>query len=215
MKNFLSYFFPQTLLKTSSQWNRQIRVNLEQGEPKLLVNGSRQSGAYIRGLWENALMYFPVTRLSPERILVLGVGGGTVIKLLTNKYPGNQITGVDVDPRIIDIGKKYFGLEKLVNLRLVECEAQKYMIREIKAKKHSDLIVVDIFLGSDVPDFVVSPEFMKICRQLLSSSGALLINYLREKDYWQKAQKFTTLLRQVFTDVQSFEIANNVFFFCS
>ena len=87
MLSFMS-FFPKTVLKISSRYNADIRVVREWSGMKLLVHGSPQSGSYIRMLWSRALRKFHVDSLQTiHSILVLGVGGGTVIDLLAKRFP--------------------------------------------------------------------------------------------------------------------------------
>src|SRR3989344_462699 len=101
-------FFPVLLFKTSSRFNPDIRVVREWGGMKLLVNGSRQSGPNIRKLWERAFRAFRLDAVGTiKSILVLGIGGGTVIELLSARFPTAAITAVDVDQTIIDIAKDY------------------------------------------------------------------------------------------------------------
>jgi len=84
----LSYIVPRVIYKTGSRYNRKIWVVEEAGKNKLLVNGARESGPYIEGLWRYALRELLVdsSRLV-QNILVLGVAGGTVIHLLHALYP--------------------------------------------------------------------------------------------------------------------------------
>lgn len=211
----LSYIFPQTLVRAGSRWNREVRVNLEQGEPKLLVNGSRQSGVYIRSLWQRACAALLPAIFRPGKILVLGVGGGTVIDLLLQFYPKAQIVAVDIDPLMADISRRYFGLDGKKNLEITIMDAAKFVAGEIARKRKYDLVIVDIFLGSDVPEFVRSRQFIAANHRVLVSHGQLLVNYLREPAYQARADIFSRRLVEEFREVKNFQIANNIFFGCA
>src|SRR3990170_5760994 len=139
--SFVSYIIPQTIARFSTKYNEDIRVVEESGKPKLLVDGSRQSGGYVEWLWKKAFAAFKLGSglkgpqgLIPT-ILVLGVGGGTVIHLLHKRYPDAHITAVDIDPKMIEIGKRFFALGTIPNLSLVVADAEKF----IKKKTHFDL----------------------------------------------------------------------------
>lgn len=222
---WLSYFFPQTLVITSSKYNQLIRVNEEFGKPKLLVNGSRQSGGYIKGLWEAAFKVFEIEKrsdlstkgptLSIMQILVLGVAGGTVIHLLNKIYPNAIITAVDIDKKMIDIGFKYFSLGTFKNLTVIEFDAKDYVRKTIKKNLKFDLIIVDLFSGREIPQFVESPVFLKALKKLLSDNGSIIINYLRELEYKEKSEKLANELKKMFRQVKDFEIKLNRFFFAS
>jgi spermidine synthase len=206
--NWLSYIYPQELERFSSTYNHDIRVQIENGESKLLVNGSRQSGKYIHDLWQFAIQkLFPHTPLPITRILVLGVAGGTVIHILHNMYPEAEITGVDIDPEMIRIGKTYFGLDKIEKLKVIESDAQKFT-----TKKKFDLIVVDLFSGRIIPDFVLSEKFHKHIQTMLIKNGSVFINYLREKEYGEKADTLEKILVELYAKVLHIDRYNNRFF---
>lgn len=208
---WLSYLVPQTVAIVSSPYNALIRINLESGQYKLLVNGARESGQYIRELWKHAFstLGMPISR-PMKKILVLGVAGGTVIHMLHDMYPEANITGVDIDQVMIDVGKKYFGLGDIKNLHCVRDDA-KVFIRSYKGKPF-DLIVIDIFIGPDVPDFVTSLSFESTVKKILSKQGRTIINYLQQPGYEEKAPKLKKILRTLYKTVRHVNRFNNRFF---
>lgn len=209
--HWLSYLVPFTILKTGSRYNKDIRINEENGKFKLLVNGARESGAYIEGLWRYALRNLRFTgRAKTKNILVLGVAGGTVIHLLHNLYPDARIIGVDIDAVMIEVGKKYFGLDTMQNLRCVCADAATF-VASYKGTRF-DLVVVDIFVGPDIPDFVSSAAFERNVKKHVSAGGVVLINYLRQPGYEEKAAKLQNVLQTLYNNVGSADIHNNRFF---
>ncbi len=214
--SLLSYIFPQTRLINSSKYNQLIRVNEESGRHKLLVNGSRQSGKYVRWLWTGALKNFAITADLPVRsILVMGVAGGDVIHELHRLYPGAQITGVDIDEIMIDIGRKYFGLDDIAELTLKKSDAWDFVNAAVKKKLKYDLIIVDIFIGRSVAGIVEQKDFLIKIKTLLNPSGKVIINYLRELEYKEKSELLSKMLKTVFGHVSDAQIARNRFFLAS
>jgi len=210
---WLSYIFPQTIRRTGSRYNRDIRVNLEKGRYNLLVNGARESGAYIEGLWRYALNNLELyNNPEPRKILVLGVAGGTVIHLLHGVYKKARIIGVDIDEEMIRIGRQYFKLAGIRQLRCVCADAQRYIQ---SAHDHYDLIVIDLFIGPDVPDFVSDFKFHRNIRKLLKPTGAVFINYLRQFGYEKKAVSLEKVLKMHYPSVVSVDRYNNRFFYCT
>lgn len=214
--SFLSSLFPQTVLRTSSRYNSDICVIREWGGHKLLVNGSRQSGPYIRKLWERAFRKFRLVDLQDmHTIVVLGVGGGTVIELLAKRFPAAAITAVDIDPTMIAIAKQYFGIERLPNVRLVGADAKIFVEHCSKKGKVFDLVIVDLFIGREIPAFVATERFYKKFKHVTSPRGAVVINYLREREYQKKSEEVMSVLQRIFFTVRDYSIANNRFFFAS
>lgn len=210
--SFWSCLIPLTLLRTSSRYNRDIRVIEEWGKRRLLVNGSRQSGPTIEVLWKQAIDAFRLPHLPKKpSILVLGVGGGTVMKLLNKRWSEARFTAVDIDAAMIDIAKKFFGFDTFPHIRFVVGDALGF-IRKATPKAY-DCLVIDLFIGRIIPAFVSSPSFSQSLRRSLKPGGILLINYLREHDYQRKSDTLKTLLQKQFQEVADLPISNNRFFF--
>ncbi len=209
---WLSYIFPQTVLITSSKYNKLIRVNEERGQYKLLVNGSRQSGEYIRHLWDHALNKFGINETLPIRnILVLGVAGGNVIRLLRRTFPTAKITGVDIDPVMIDIGIKYFKIDKIPDFKIVNADAGEFVNSN---KSHFDLIIVDIFFGRVSSDLTTQNKFLDKLKSIINPDGRVIINYLRELEYAGKSDRLSDTLKNIFKEVSDARIERNRFFCC-
>lgn len=213
--HWISYIFPKRLLRTSTIFNKDIRVLEEYGKPKLLVNGSRQSGEYVKKLWSKAISAFGLTPSSaPLSILVFGVAGGDVIYLIRELYPSAYITGVDIDQTMIDIGKTYFGLDTLKNVSFVVKDAR--IFTKAKDQKHRyNIVILDIFNGWSVPDFVFEDEFLDNLKQLLKPQGQLFINYIGEKEYQKKSDVFYEKLCHRFPRVLDKVVYLNRFFSAS
>lgn len=208
-RRLLSYIFPQTIARFSTKFNKDIRVNEEYGKPKLLVNGSRQSGAYIEKLWKEAFNSFGIRYIDAQRILVLGTGGGTVIQILRRIFPQAMIDAIDIDNVMLDIGKTYFGLSTVPRLTMYQDDAKHFVKR---TKKKYDLIVIDLFIGRNIPGFVGTEEFLIDLKELLKKESAIVINYLREEEYGVLSDNLWVRLEKLFSKVDEFPIERNRFF---
>lgn len=196
-------------------YNRYIRVNDEYGQRKLLVNGSPQSGRYVRSLWKHAFKAFDISKSRQwNNILVLGVGGGTVIHMLRYLFPDAGIIGIDIDSVMIDIGKRYFGLGNIPRVKILHADAKQFVFHEVRKRSTYDLICIDLFSGRIIPDFVEKREFLIQVKKLLAPRGILLINYLREREYGEKSNTLEELLRTIFSDILDTKLFNNRFFRC-
>lgn len=205
-----TYFWPRVVLKTGSRYNRDIRIIEENRRYKLLVNGARESGEYIEGLWLHAFKELDFTAgFRYGEILVLGIAGGTVIRLLHERYPDARITGVDIDGAMIGIGQEYFGLRDIKALSCVRADARTYLTR---TAERYDLIVIDLFIGPDVPDFVIDAAFHDSVRKRLRNNGTVFINYLRQPGYENKAPELERILKKRYASVRSTDKNNNRFF---
>lgn len=209
-----SFLLPKVVLRTMSPYNHDICVVRQWSGYKLLVNGSPQSGSYIRMLWSRVLRKFKIDSLQNIRtILVLGVGGGTVIELLAKRFPNAIITAVDIDSTMIMIAKKFFGIHKHPNIRLVRADANTFVNQSGKKGELFDIVVVDLFIGPKIPEFVSSTPFLKNLHAIVRPGGCLVINYLRELEYQAKSDELRVRLSAVWKHVGDMKLYNNRFFF--
>lgn len=210
MTHWWTYVVPRVVWNAHSRYNRDIRIIEENRQYKLLVNGARESGRYIEDLWKFALRTFTFPLgWHAHTILVLGVAGGSVIHILHERFADARITGVDIDQTMIDIGRKFFGLGEIQTLTCVARDARQFLR---KTTRRYDLIVVDIFIGPDVPDFVLDRSFHDRVRGHLAAGGSVLINYLRQPGYEHNALKLERMLKKRYASVRSADINNNRFF---
>lgn len=207
--NWLSYIVPRTVLVTSSSHNAEIRVQMVNGRMRLLVNGIEQSGAAVQKFWQFAYSSFPWPTRAAS-VLVLGVGGGTVIHMLRSRYPESAITAVDVDPEIVRLSRGYFGLGDMEKLTLTVSDAGKFLAR--RGRKF-DLIVSDLYVGRDIPGFESSVPYVRAAKKRLAPGGAFVINFLHDGDYAVRAGRLANTLRREFADVRSADLPYNRFFF--
>src|SRR5699024_8218858 len=109
-----------------------------------------------------------------NRVLILGLGGGSVIQTLQNDFQySGVITAVDVDPVIIEIAKTEFGISENQYLRLICQDAFDYM------KTNSlqfDLLIIDLFIDTEVPKKFLKFSFWKDVVRACTPNGIILFN---------------------------------------
>src|SRR5947207_4445624 len=91
---------------------REIRIGEDEGQTALLVDGVVQSvlvsdGPLGPGYWPHML---PEVR--PTRALVLGLGGGTICRLILRQFGQVEIVGVECDARVLRLARSAFGVEQ-------------------------------------------------------------------------------------------------------
>lgn len=118
-------------------------------------------------LWE--LLFLPTFFLPPERIrsvLLLGVGGGALIRLLQRFVAPEKVVGVDLDPVHLKVARNHFGVH---DTELVCADARSY-VSDYLSNSHNlgfDLVIDDLFGHCDgVAERAVTADEIW-CRQLL------------------------------------------------
>ncbi len=145
----LDYALYPKLIKTiESPFNGTIEVFRTGGSYRLDVGGLTQSGSVMTHVWKWGVDALLPHDFNPSKILMLGVAGGSAISWLAHKFPQAQIVGVDIDPVIVEVGKEFFGLNNLKNLKIVISDAVKFL----KTNKESfDIIFTDCYKGYETP----------------------------------------------------------------
>lgn len=184
----LDWFLPKDLEEVVSTYNGKIKVKKFMGRVAVWCGSYEQSGPMVKKVWEKALEKI----LPPKKVLVLGLGCGSVAEIISNKFPGAKITGVDIDPVMIRLGKKYFDLSRV---RIVIGDAFSF-IRITKQKY--DLILVDLYLGGNFPSKLSSPIFFKNCRGKLYPNGQVIFNYLKFGRTKEEQKKFVATVSHFF-----------------
>jgi spermidine synthase len=206
----LSYFSPVAIAHSSSSFNKSIDVIERFSKYELYVNGIQQSGPYTIRLWKNGLKDVIIHSLV-KQILVLGVGGGTLFPMLHKRFPEAHITAVDIDHEIISFYKKYFAADTNSYTTLV-CKDARGFIKS--TKQRFDLIIVDLYIGNDVPEFVTEKSFFTTINKNISPAGNVLVNYFTDTNQWKKSQKLFITLSGIFNSVVRKQNIRNVFLYC-
>ncbi len=126
------------LEERESKYNGHIKVvrtwgmgtYIQAGGFNPIQSGLTQSGGIVESIWNSTLKQIHSSQLTIHSILVLGLGGGTLAKLLRKKYPDAKITGVEIDPIMIELGKKYLDLDKY-NIDIKIADANNFNLNAI------------------------------------------------------------------------------------
>lgn len=175
IRKLISYFIPINIYKKNSSISKSIEVTWNNGELVLDSKSTNYSYGSLQRILRKGLKYIGFDRIRNfESILVLGVAGGSVIKTLVDevKFKG-KITGVEIDEAIIAIANQYFELDKIPNLEIVIDDAFEYVL---KTKKRYDLIIIDIFQDTTMPNFLFQDFFINRINSLLNLNGFILFN---------------------------------------
>jgi len=138
--------------------------------------------------------------IDPQKALVIGVGGGTVLHLLSYKFPDLKITGVEIDPEVIKIAREFFDLDKVGGLEVVLKDGATYVFGY--EGEPFDLTFVDAYTGGNFPLHFEERGFLEKLQKITKKSGLIVIN--RASGFDKKT--FEELLYKVFAKVEVVKI---------
>ena len=207
-----SFLGKQLIEKVNSPISGEVRIFEVLGRPSMVVGGLEQSGAFIGGIWKKALKKLQnskTPKLQISDVLILGLGGGTVAKLVNKFWPDAKIVGLEIDPVVIELGKKYFALDKIPNLEIITADACEWTGRE----KSFDLVLVDLYVGDQVPEKAKTQEFLKRVKQLLTPGGFAIFNRLFYKEKKKETEVFIKKLEKIFPRFSFVRTPSNLLIF--
>jgi predicted O-methyltransferase YrrM len=181
IKKIFSYLIPIKIYETKSSLSKSIEVTWTNGELVLDSENANYSYGSLQRILRLGLKNIGYEKIVPmNHVLVLGVAGGSVIKTLVDeiKYKG-KITGVEIDPEIIKIANTYFKLDEVKNLEIVIDDAFEFVL---KTKAKYNLIIIDIFQDTTMPNFLFETFFINRVCSLLKSRGFILFNTMLLND---------------------------------
>lgn len=112
----------------------------------------------------------------PKRILMLGLGGGSLAKFFLHYFPDCHIDAVEFRPEVHKIAQTFFALPDEPRLRLFYEDAGSFMRNASSEHGHYDLILVDAFLDRGISYSVCGISFFDGCRERLTADGVLSMN---------------------------------------
>lgn len=112
----------------------------------------------------------------PGRILILGLGGGTLPLTLRRLYPDSRIDNVEIDEAVVRTARQYFGYAEDVQMRTHVRDARLFVRAARRRETRYDLILLDAFNGDYIPEHLMTREFLKEVKDLLAPGGIVVAN---------------------------------------
>lgn len=146
----------------------------------MLVNQPQQLVFNYTKMLFSSLLLNP----NPERILIIGLGGGSMSNALHEIFPSANITNVEIDPAIIKVARSYFNFIENEQVNAIVQDGRIFVKRATIKKQQYDWIILDAFNGDYIPEHLMTQEFLQETKQLLSTNGVLAANTFSVSDLY-------------------------------
>ena len=167
------------------------------------IGRQKQLALVYSNMMMASLLFCP----NPRRLLMVGLGGGSVTNFLSKWFPDLKIDVVEIDEKVIEISKKYFFLKESNRYRIFQ-EDGRVFIKNRKGQEQYDWIVLDAFKSGSIPYHLKTHEFYKEIRSVLKPNGVVGSN-LYGKGNSLKPRDTKTFL-SVFPNIYCFEDTERV-----
>lgn len=137
-------------------------------------------------------------RPQPERVCLLGLAGGRLSMIFYHYFLDTIIDNVDLDPAVVPIAARYFGLRFDERQTIAILDARAYLQALVPASAY-DIIIMDAFRDeTDNLDHLATAQFYGACRARLAPGGVLCANMLKsDPHFFEKVKTFLASFRYV------------------
>jgi spermidine synthase len=168
------------LFQTESEY-QYIRVvsdgdggrDLELNEGVVSHSAWRPDTVLTGRYWDLFLMLPALLDHPARNLLVIGNAGGTIGRAYGRYYPGTAIDGVELDPELNTVARRWFGAGENPRMRLIAADGRPFLER---THRRYDLIFVDAYRQPYVPFYLATSEFFRLAREHLRPGGMIALN---------------------------------------
>jgi len=124
--------------------------------------------------YTRSMMAFLLFNDAPQRVLMVGLGGGSLAKFVYHRLPEAASEVLDINPQVVAVARRMFEVpadDGRFTVRV--CDAADFIAREGPAY---DTILVDGYDGESQVETLSSRAFYAACRRRLAARGVLVVN---------------------------------------
>jgi len=144
-----------------------VQSSMRLDEPDVLVT------AYVR-----KMMAFLLFNRAPRHILMIGLGGGSLVKFCHRHLPNTRLTVVEIDPDIVALRESFYIPPDDERLQVIVGDGADFVR---KGEWMADILLIDAFDHTGVAPSLACTDFYAAAFRCLSSHGLLVMNLAGER----------------------------------
>lgn len=198
----------RTLFEQESQYNHVVvtqegqerimhfrRRRVEYRETVIDIGNTRRLVNEYTRLMMSSLLFAP----NPQRVAMIGLGGGVVTRVMAHHYPNATFDNVELDQVVVDAARRYFGFRTGPRMRVHVRDGRVWLRR---SRDRFDIIILDAFRGGYIPFHLKTREFLEMARDHLTPGGIVVANlHHGSRLYDSDRATFATVFDQVYAFV--------------
>jgi spermidine synthase len=142
-----------------------IQSEMHMDDPYMLVN------EYTR-----KMMAFLLFCPRPRHVLLIGLGGGSLVKYCHRNLPATRVTAIEIDANVIALRSHFQIPPDDSDLRVVHADGARHVADMVESEEHTDVLLIDAYDRRGIAQSVVEPEFLQNARRVLSGRGVFVMN---------------------------------------
>jgi spermidine synthase len=198
----------KTLLEKDTFYHR-IRIEEDDEARYMYFDRTLQSAMNLKDPTALRLIYSRYTsigltfRPDAKKILIIGLGGGSIPKKLQKEFPSLEVDVVEIDPEVIQMARDQFKVRDGKNLRLYAQDGRLFLTRTTNLY---DIILIDAYYADAMPFHLATREFFELAQRKLTSNGIIVANLISAVTgpSGKIARAFVKTQRQIFPQTYVF-----------
>ncbi len=178
----MDFFTPERIAK--------IKALTQDGKPFIFDDGDMRTLHFNEQVVQSAMrlsapdeLVIPYTQAmagflalnpAPQHILMIGLGGGSLVKYCYRHFPSARITVLESNADVLALRDQFMVPADDVRLRVLHVDAHAHL--EKLAIGSVDVIMLDGFDAEGAPSALRSQEFFLNCKVALADRGVLITN---------------------------------------
>jgi spermidine synthase len=139
--------------------------------------------------YTRSMMAFLLFVPTPKKMLMIGLGGGSLAKFVYHRLPYTRTTAVEVSPRVLAVARQYFNVPADdARFEVLVADGASYVER---GDVTADVLAVDGYEADSHVESLATKSFYAACNERLAPGGMLVVNL------WGGDKVFHTLLRRI------------------
>jgi spermidine synthase len=198
----------KTILQKDTFYHR-IRIEEDDEARYMYFDRTLQSAMNLKDPTTLRLIYSRYTSLGftfrpdAKKMLLVGLGGGSIPKKLNKEFPNLEIDAVELDPEVIKMAKDHFNVKEGKNLRLYAQDGRLFLTR---TQNQYDIILLDAYFTDAMPFHLATRQFFELAQRKLTPNGIVVANLISAitGPSGKIARSFVRTQRQVFPQTYLF-----------
>lgn len=181
--------------------NRALLTNEGYGIQSLYSPLSILTGYY----WDEAA-FLPAVNPAGENFLIIGMAGGSSARVLHHFFPELKLHGVEIDPLMVEVGKRFFGADKLP-LNVTVADGRVFLQQ---SDQQYDFIMVDVYRDElYIPFHLATKDFFQLVSERLTPKGSMVMNIASVSKNSELLNLIKNTLTSVFPYVYEHRVAHS------
>ena len=198
----------KTLMQKDTFYHR-IRIEEDDEARYMYFDRTLQSAMTLKDPTALRLIYSRYTslgftfRADAKKMLLIGLGGGSIPKKLNKEFPNMEIDAVEIDPEVIKLAKDHFNIKEGKQLRLHAQDGRLFLTR---TQTQYDVIMLDAYFTDAMPFHLATKQFFELAQKKLTPNGIVVANLISAVTgpSGKIARAFARTLRQVYPQTYIF-----------